>query len=99
MLFRSEVSLPCVVTVVKPDYEPRYPSIKNKMAARKMPIAELTAGDVGADAAAYGPEAAMVRRVSVAAPAQRQSGVKIKEKVAADAVQKALDMMAQQKLI
>lgn len=94
-----EVSLPCVVTVVKPDYEPRYPSIKNKMAARKMPIAELTAGDVGADAAAYGPEAAMVRRVSVAAPAQRQSGVKIKEKVAADAVQKALDMMAQQKLI
>lgn len=34
-----EAPCPCVVTVTKPAYEPRYPSIKSKMAARKMPIA------------------------------------------------------------
>ena len=94
-----EVSVPCVVTIVKPGYEPRYPSIKSKMASRKMPIANLTAADVEADAASYGPESAKMKQVTVSAPAQRQSGVKIKEKVAADAVQKAIALMAEQKLV
>ena len=90
---------PCVITITKPDYEPRYPSIKNKLAARKMPIAKLTAADVEADAAKFGPDAAKVKCVSITAPAKRQSGVKIKEKEAAVAVSRAVEMMAAQKLI
>ena len=43
---RSEASLPCVVTIQKPNYDPRYPTIKSKMAARKKPIGELETGDV-----------------------------------------------------
>lgn len=94
-----EAPCPCVVTIVKPDYEPRYPSIKSKMAARKMPIASLTVADVEADASKFGPDAAKVRRVSISAPAQRQGGVKIQEKEAAVAVSRAIEMMAGQKLI
>mgnify|MGYP002616047280 CR=1 FL=1 len=30
-----EASAPCVVTVTKPEYDPRYPTIKNKMAAER----------------------------------------------------------------
>ena len=37
-----EAAMPCVVTVQKPNYEPRYPTIKTKMAARKKPIDELS---------------------------------------------------------
>lgn len=94
-----EAACPCVVTIVKPDYEPRYPSIKSKMAARKMPIATLSLSDVEADAAKFGPEAAKVRRTAISAPPQRQSGVKIQEKEAAEAVRRAMEMMAGQKLI
>ena len=94
-----EAPYPCVVTIVKPDYEPRYPSIKSKMAARKMPIASLSMAEVEADAAKCGPEGAKVRRLAIAAPVQRQGGVKIQEKEAAVAVSRAIEMMAAQKLI
>ena len=94
-----EAPCPCVVTIVKPDYEPRYPSIKSKMAARKMPITDLSLADVEADAGKFGPEAAKVRRVALSAPPQRQSGVKIQEKEAAEAVRRAMELMAGQKLI
>lgn len=94
-----EAPCPCVVTVVKPDYEPRYPSIKSKMAARKAPVAALTAADVEADPSKFGPDAARVRRVSVSAPARRQGGVKLQEKETAVAVNRAIEMMAERKLI
>ena len=91
--------IPCVVTIVKPEYEPRYPSIKSKMAARKMPVGALTTADVEADAAKFGPEGAKTERVAISAPAKREAGVKIQEKEAAVAVSRALEMMAGQKLI
>ena len=94
-----EVSTPCVLTVVKPDYEPRYPSIKSKMAARKMPVNALSAADIEASADKFGPAAAKVARISVAAPAQRQAGVKIQEKDPAEAVRRAMELMAAQKLV
>lgn len=39
------VPTPCVVTVTKTSFEPRYPSIKSKIAARKAEIPTLTAQD------------------------------------------------------
>lgn len=94
-----ETPCPCVLTVVKPGYEPRYPSIKSKMAARKMPVASLAAADIEADAACFGPEAVKVQRVAVAAPAQRQSGLKIQEKDPAVAVERAMALLTEQKLV
>ena len=64
-----------------------------------MPIASLSMAEVEADAAKCGPEGAKVRRLAIAAPAQRQGGVKIQEKEAAVAVSRAIEMMAAQKLI
>ncbi len=40
------VQTPAVITVVKTDYEPRYPTIKSKMAARKKAIETITAADL-----------------------------------------------------
>jgi electron transfer flavoprotein beta subunit len=94
-----EVSCPCVVTVVKPDYEPRYPSIKSKMAARKMPVNALSAAEIEAAADKFGPAASKVQRIAVTAPAQRQAGVKIQEKDPAEAVRRAMELMAEQKLV
>ena len=42
------VKLPAVITVVKLPYEPRYPTIKSKMAAKKKEIPVLTEADIPA---------------------------------------------------
>ncbi len=43
------VSFPCLVTFTKPSFDPRYPTIKRKMAARKAVIPVLTDANLEAD--------------------------------------------------
>lgn len=88
-------STPCVVTVNKPAYDPRYPTIKSKLAARKMTIPVLSAAEL--DHADPGKPTTHV--VKVFEPAKRQAGVKIKEETAADSAIKAVEMMAAAKLL
>jgi len=84
-----EAELPCVVTVQKPNYEPRYPTIKTKMAARKKTIDELQPAEK--------PESFM-EVVKVFEPAKRQAGVKIKAETAEEAVAQAVKMMTDAKV-
>lgn len=89
-----EMALPAVLTVAKPAYDPRYPTIKSKMAARKATIPMLTAADAGAVK-----QDNRVTCLGYSEPAKRQAGVRIQEKEAADAVAKAVAMMAEAKAI
>ena len=41
-----KAAMPCVITVTKTNYTPRYPSIKSKMAANKKEIKILSAGQI-----------------------------------------------------
>ena len=85
-----EASTPCVVTVQKPNYDPRYPTIKSKMAARKKPIAELEAGEL--------PVSSM-EVIKVYAPAKRQAGVKIKAETPEEAVAQAMALITDAKVL
>jgi len=49
-----DVSLPAVISVVKEINEPRLPSLKGKMAAKKAVIEKLTAADLGLDGTGFG---------------------------------------------
>ncbi len=49
-----ELAMPCMITVTKPDYEPRYATIKSKMAANKAEIPVLSAQDFELDLAQVG---------------------------------------------
>jgi electron transfer flavoprotein beta subunit len=49
-----EASLPAVVSVVEKINEPRYPSFKGIMAAKKKPVETLSISDVGLDPTAVG---------------------------------------------
>jgi electron transfer flavoprotein beta subunit len=49
-----EASLPAVVSVVEKINEPRYPSFKGIMAAKKKPVETLTISDLGVDPALVG---------------------------------------------
>ncbi|HYR12416.1 MAG TPA: electron transfer flavoprotein subunit beta/FixA family protein [Longimicrobium sp.] len=59
-----ELRTPCVITLTKGAYEPRYASLKGIMAAKKKPLEEkaVTAGDSGVEVRAF------------REPAQRQAG-------------------------
>lgn len=85
-----EVATPCVVTVTKPEYEPRYPTIKSKMAARKIPIGELEIGVVVAPA---------VTVVANAEPPKKAAGVKINEETLEESMAVALGMMRDAKVL
>ena len=91
-----EAPCPCVVTVAKPDYDPRYPSIKSKMAARKMPIGTISPDLLDAG---IGDNAVKIRRLCLTAPQKRTGGVKIHEKEAADSVRRAVELLTARKLI
>lgn len=84
-----ESPLPCIVTVQKPNYEPRYPTIKTKMAARKKPIDELQPAEK--------PENT-VEVVRVFEPVKRSAGVKIKTETAEEAVEQAIKLMTEAKV-
>ena len=83
---KVELASPCIVTVNKPNYEPRYPTIKSKMAARKKEITEISVEVVSESA---------VKEVKLFSPPKRQAGVKIKvgtvEEIVAQAIQKMLE--------
>ena len=86
---KVEIASPCIVTVNKPNYEPRYPTIKSKMAARKKEITEISV-----EVANESP----VKEVQLFSPPKRQAGVKIKAGTAEEIVTQAIQKMLEAKV-
>ena len=91
-----DLATPCVVTIQKPDYDPRYPTIKTKMAARKATINEITAADL---AAKVGEAGSLTKVLKLYEPPKKQAGVKIQEETVADSTMRALAMIAEAKVL
>lgn len=68
-----EVSLPAVMSVVKEINEPRLPSLKGKMMAKKAPVMKWSAADIGIDDTGVGANS-YTRTTGVAPPPPRQKG-------------------------
>ena len=85
-----ETKLPSVVTIAKPDYEPRYPTIKSKMAARRQKIDDF---EVEATSSP------ILEEVKDFEPKKREAGVKIQEEEVEDTVAKAISLMVEQKVL
>lgn len=89
-----QTAVPAVFTVAKPAYEPRYPNIKSKMAARKAKIPVFTAADAGLE-----PAEAKAVCVRYQEPPKRSAGIKIQEKEAADTVARAMERLLADKVL
>jgi len=66
--------LPCVLTVVKEINEPRLPSLKGKLAARKAALTHWKAADLGADPASLGLNGSPTQVVRIFSPPARAGG-------------------------
>jgi electron transfer flavoprotein beta subunit len=92
-----EASLPAVVGVVEKINQPRYPSFKGIMAAKKKPLTTLSASDAGLDAGSVGLAGAGSTVVEFTPAPPRQSGTIVKDE--GDGGTKIADFLAAQKLI
>ena len=69
-----EASLPALVSVTDQINEPRYPSFKGIMAAKKKPVEAWSLADLGVDAGDVGLDAAWTAVVSFAKRPPREQG-------------------------
>ncbi len=94
---KVEASLPAVVSVVEKINEPRYPSFKGIMAAKKKPVQTLSLADAGIDPGQVGLAGAATEVVSFAKRPPRQAGTIVKDE--GDGGVKAAEFLAAQKFI
>ena len=74
------VKTPCVVTFTKPAWDPRFPTIKRKLAANKAEIPTLTAADLPTiDLARAGLKGSPTKVKKTFVPQKKKGGMKIKE--------------------
>jgi electron transfer flavoprotein beta subunit len=94
---RVEATLPAVVSVVEKINEPRYPSFKGIMAAKKKPVETLAIGDAEIAADQVGLGAAWSEVVEFTAAPPRAAGTIVKDE--GDGGSKAADFLASKKFI
>jgi electron transfer flavoprotein beta subunit len=90
-------SLPAVVSVVEKANEPRYPTFKGIMAAKKKPVQTLSLADLGVDAGSVGLSGAATWVKDFAARPPRAAGVVVKDE--GDGGAKAAGFLAERKFI
>ncbi|MCX6460221.1 MAG: electron transfer flavoprotein subunit beta/FixA family protein [Actinobacteria bacterium] len=92
-----EASTPALVSVVEKINEPRYPSFKGIMAAKKKPVEKLTLADAGIDASQVGLAQAWSAVDSFAARPPREKGTIVED--GGDGGAKIAEFLSTQKFI
>lgn len=90
---------PCLVTATKPSFEPRFPSIKAKLAANKKEIKTLTSEDFSIDLTKAGLKGSPTKVKKTFTPAVKTSGIKIQEETAREAVDKLFSCLNENNII
>jgi electron transfer flavoprotein beta subunit len=92
-----ESSLPAVVAVSDAINEPRYPSLKGIMGAKKKPFDTLALADVGVDAGAAGEQGSKTEVLALGEPPSRGDARKIEDD--GNAAQAIVDFLAEKRLV
>jgi electron transfer flavoprotein beta subunit len=92
-----EAPLPAIVSTWDTINEPRYPSFKGIMAAKKKPVETKTLADLGLDASVVGQANATTQVVDFSGRPPKGEGVKVTDE--GDGAQKFVDFLAGQKIV
>jgi electron transfer flavoprotein beta subunit len=92
-----ESTLPAVISVVEKINEPRYPSFKGIMAAKKKPLVTMSLADAGIDPAQVGLGGAATEVVDFAQRPPREAGTIVKDE--GDGGAKAAEFLAGRRFI
>lgn len=95
-----EIKYPCVITVTKPAFDPRYPSIKSKLAANRAQIPTLTAADITSiDLEKAGLKGSPTKVKKTFVPVRNKSGVVIREETDGDSAKKLFKLLSDAAII
>jgi electron transfer flavoprotein beta subunit len=92
-----DAPLPAVVAVSDAINEPRYPSLKGIMGAKKKPQENLSATDIGLDAARLGEAGSKTEVLALGEPPARGNTVKVEDD--GSGAQKIVDFLAEKRLL
>lgn len=88
--------MPCLVTFTKPSWDPRYPTLRRKLAAKKAEITTLTAADLPTiDLTRAGLKGSPTKVKKTFVPQKKKSGVKIKEATAEETAKKLAELLSE----
>ncbi len=93
------VSLPAVISVGDAINEPRYPSLKAIMGAKKKPLETVGAGEVGIESSLVGPEGSRVQCGEFHDPPAKAAGQIIEDENTDETVEKIIAWLEERKLI
>jgi electron transfer flavoprotein beta subunit len=86
--------LPCVVTFTKPAFDPRFPTIKRKLAANKAKIPVISDEELVLDETKIGLNGSPTRVKKTHVPQKKTGGMKIQEETAEDSAKKLYDALS-----
>src|ERR671927_1552828 len=92
-----EVQPPAVISVGDAINEPRYPSLKAIMGAKKKPVEKVTIGDVGIDTSRVGTEGSQVQCGDFKAPPAKSAGTIIEDEDTNETVEKIIAWLDERK--
>jgi electron transfer flavoprotein beta subunit len=94
-----EIELPAVISVGDAINEPRYPSLKAIMGAKKKPLDAKATGDVGIEAGMVGEGGSKTSVLSLNPPPAKQAGEIIEDEDTNETVEKIVAWLDERKLI
>jgi electron transfer flavoprotein beta subunit len=94
-----QVGLPAVISVGDAINEPRYPSLKAIMGARKKQLDTVSAGDIDIDASMVGEEGSQVQCGEFHDPPAKEAGQIIEDEDTGETVEKIIAWLEERKLI
>ncbi len=95
-----EIQTPCVITYTKPSFDPRYPTIKRKMAANRAEIPTLTAADLSTiDLTQAGLKGSPTKVKKTFVPQKKTGGIKIQEETNEDSAKKLFELLSDAKVL
>lgn len=94
------IKTPCVLTFTKPSFDPRYPTIKRKMAANRANIPVLAFADLtDIDPNKIGLKNSPTRVKKTFVPQKKTGGIKIQEETAEESTKKLFSMLSEAHVI
>lgn len=95
------VKMPCLITVTKPSFDPRYPTIKSKMAANRKEIPTIAFADLESmiDSTRIGLKGSPTKVKKTFTPEVKTGGVRIQEETNADSAKKLFVALTADKII
>ena len=94
-----DVELPAVISVGDAINEPRYPSLKAIMGAKKKPLDTKSTGDVGIEAGQVGEQGSKTQVLEINPPPEKQAGEIIEDEDTNETVEKVVAWLEERKLI